>query len=182
MNYDSLNTGWIKRHHLTTRQKQNTPLWMKSTSFFNELTARTVQAEKPCSEIQRPTELVNWTYFDISATPYIKHFITYLNHFIVISKTNCKASRQLVWTPLIVMFALRDAPFSMCLYVQDYIQIFAIKNNEHTYKQRIVIPIVERKLNWYRYRPRAPVVICRNKLVSLAHSKRIEIGKHNRIR
>ena len=116
MNYDSLNTGWIKRHHLTTRQKQNTPLWMKSTSFFNELTARTVQAEKPCSEIQRPTELVNWTYFDISATPYIKHFITYLNHFIVISKTNCKASRQLVWTPLIVMFALRDAPFSMCLY------------------------------------------------------------------
>ena len=179
MNYDSLNTGWIKRHHLTTRQKQNTPLWMKSTSFFNELTARTVQAEKPCSEIQRPTELVDWTYFDIS--DYLHqafHHIPEPFH----SKTNCKASRQLVWTPLIVMFALRDAPFSMCLYLQDYIQIFAIKNNEHTYKQRIVIPIVERKLNWYRYRPRAPVVVCRNKLVSLAHSKRIEIGKHNSIR
>ena len=85
-NYDSLKAGWIKRHPPpppTTPYKQNTQLWTKSTSLFNELTARTVQAEKSCSEIQRPTELVNWTYFDMSANTYTKYFFTYLNHFIV---------------------------------------------------------------------------------------------------
>ena len=81
-NYDSSKAGWIKRHP-PLPSNNAVQLWTKSTSFFNKLTARTVQAEKSCSEIQRPTELVNWTYFDMSANTYTKYFFTYLNHFIV---------------------------------------------------------------------------------------------------